>query len=120
MAPSSLDAASPPRNHHRLHLDDGTSRCCLLVHQLYPYFAFAQPPDEHTLSYDFIDRPKLVGAFRKVAAWRDPGREYLWLSAEWLARSPESDPGTLSDADADQADYWEPQTLGEILFNHWD
>ena len=104
-----LDTDTYPRNFYSAKLSRYDQSVFVLQNVHYPYAAFAQ---------------------------RDTSRGFIWISQpEWL-QLPESPVrflnlaelnqswrglcGELSPEELEQIRYWDPQTVGEIIFNTWD
>ncbi|MDB6023822.1 MAG: hypothetical protein JWM68_45 [Verrucomicrobiales bacterium] len=84
----------------------------VLCNAHYPVVAFALPaatPD--ALDIEFCDCPELAPHFDG----------YTVLSQrEATAPVQEADLSGLDECELDQVRYWEPQCVGNVIFNYWD
>ncbi|MBT2448918.1 hypothetical protein J7F03_17825 [Streptomyces sp. ISL-43] len=101
-----------PQNFHSATITDQDGTHVALFHAHHPLIAFV---DERR--YAFTDE------FQDPPAWAAPLTDhgFVILSAS-LLRSPfsEADASALADAEWNQIKYWEPETVGTVLFNFWD
>jgi hypothetical protein len=111
------DAPHAGRNHHRalVELAPTSTRLWILLNQVHPLLAFARADDGHDHGYRFIDLPALAAGFHEPfecvpAALLDAPFDFLDTSRRGLL-----DPTSLQ-----QARYWRPARLGDVVFNHWD
>jgi hypothetical protein len=85
----------------------------LLLNAHYPYLALALPGE--SLRYTYADDPTLAAEFAgmyEVLAKADLDAPFRWDQPElWSA---------LGESERKQIRYWEPATLGEIIFICWD
>jgi hypothetical protein len=74
----------------------------------HPFVAFALRREE----FSFLDNPVLTAKYQPY--YTVLTKEYLDtpLSLEYLS--------SLSKAELEQVSYWKPETVGEVIFNHWD
>lgn len=113
-------AAEPPgagRNHHRtlVELTHTHARVWILLNLEHPLLAFAGADDEHDLHYRFLDLPALAAGF-------DPPFECVpaaVLDAPFDLQAATRG-GLLDPTSLEQARYWRPARLGDLVFNHWD
>lgn len=111
-----LDSEAPgqARNHYRARvaLARGGDRW-ILLNAFVPLLAVAVPRAD--LRYAFVDEPELANAFH------GPG-PCAAVSALALAAAldlPSALP-LLGPTEREQAQYWRPARLGDLIFNHWD
>lgn len=92
----------------------GQEQVAVLRHGLLPLLAFARPrsPDECAIA--FTDHPDLSTAISELSDL------HIATAAELSAPLSEVDLTDLSDAEHRQIAYWNPATVGELLFNFWD
>lgn len=102
-------------NFHAVVIAYEHERVAVLRHALLPLAAFAQVTRDHvTLPPAFIDHPRLARIVGETTGC-------LVLSAADLRQPPASaDLSQLTAAEHEQIRYWEPATVGELLFNYWD
>ena len=101
-------------NYERVALQFSDRSVDVILNAHYPLLAFAEPFTSHNLSLAFRDEPGLAAHFCELG-------NYLPLDSSLLA-TPISDDATtkLSVAEREQIRYWNPTTLGEVVFNNWD
>ncbi|RSS81927.1 hypothetical protein [Streptomyces sp. WAC06614] len=102
-----------PQNFHCAALTDrAAAPHVALFHGHHPYVAFVPEPG---LAYtdEFLDPPTWADALT--------AHGFTVLGAA-LLRTPvqECDTGALAETEWHQIDYWQPPTLGALLFNWWD
>lgn len=86
---------------------DSKEICCLL-NGVYPFIAFSPTK----ININFIDNELLYSEFSK---------SYKVFTTELLSIPINKKMLTnLSETELDQVEYWEPKTLGDIVFNNWD
>ncbi|HEY9757378.1 MAG TPA: hypothetical protein V6C97_19575 [Oculatellaceae cyanobacterium] len=76
--------------------------------------SFAKAPEETQVLLNFLDVHELEAAFRE-------NRDYLFWSSAQLSKPATRD--LYKDLDAEelkQIKYWNPNTLGDLVFNFWD
>ncbi len=86
----------------------------VLLNAYCPIIAMAHPIAENEMTINFVDVPPLADEFRKFDC-------YNILSSSDLTRPITNE--TLSDlshAELTQIKYWNPSTVGEVIFNFWD
>ncbi|GIF61989.1 hypothetical protein Ais01nite_00240 [Asanoa ishikariensis] len=106
-----FEAAGVTPNFHLLMVRTGDDRVGVVCHELLPWLALVQPPDG---SLTFRSEPRLAGALHLSAPWRLLDRKTLGTRVNRL------DLSTLDRGERDQIAFWQPATLGELLFNWWD
>lgn len=104
-----LDTDTQPRNFYSAQIRRYDDFIFILQNIHHPYAAFAQ-----------ID---LSGGFvlTNLPEWlRLPEGQVRFLSLAELKQDWHGLYGELSPEDLEQIHYWNPQTVGEIIFNTWD
>ena len=92
----------------------GDKNILTLLNIHFPYLAMAQVRHDGDLTLNFIDVPALASEFRAID-------RYQVLTADNLAQPiTESMVGNLSKTELHEMRYWNPQTIGEVIFNYWD
>lgn len=114
VAPGRLPAVFGVSNFTALTLDLPARSVVVLINLHHPIVAFAEEGAGDGGQITFIDAFDLARQFRE-------GGGYLVLTAR-EARSPIGAEAyrLLAQAELDQLRYWRPQSLGEVVFNHWD
>ena len=104
-----LDTDTAARNFYSAKLSRYDQSVFILQNIHYPYAAFAQ----RDASGGFI----LAGQPEWLKLSEDPVR---FLSLAELNQDRSGLCGELSPEELEQIRYWNPQTVGEIIFNTWD
>lgn len=113
-AVSSIDEPSGVENFRTTEFAIGDEKFLSLLNIHFPYLAMAQVRHDGDLTFNFIDVPALASGFRAID-------RYQVLTADHLAQPiTESMVGNLSKAELLEMKYWNPQTMGEVIFNYWD
>lgn len=108
-AVTEVDTDTAARNFYSAKLSRCDQSIFVLQNVHYPYVAFAQPDT----SGEFI----LAGQ----PEWlRLPEEAVRFLSLAELNQDWRNLCGELSPEELEQIHYWNPQTVGEIIFNTWD
>ncbi|RDW15513.1 hypothetical protein [Oceanobacillus chungangensis] len=91
----------------------------ILLNEMYPFVAFASNVCYSAI--DFVDESELSGLFRPY---------YRVLQARELNEDLHLNLGSrkgmllnvngLSRLEMEKIAYWQPKTVGEVIFNHWD
>ena len=104
-----LDTDTYPRNFYSAKLSRYDDAVFILQNIHYPYIAFAQ--------CDAASRFVLISPPDWLQLSADPVRDLSpnELNQDWHGRCGELNPEEL-----EQIRYWNPQTVGEIIFNTWD
>lgn len=101
-------------NFHTVDIADAQHHIAVLRHTTLPFLAFARPHPDGDVMVTFIDHPDLAAALTKLT-------DAQALTAEQLQTSlSQVDLTALSPHEHDQINYWNPTTVGELLFNSWD
>lgn len=104
-----LDTDTYPRNFYSAKLSRYDQSVFLLQNIHYPYAAFAQR--DTSGGFIWISQPEWLQL---------PEGSVRFLSPSELTRDWHDLRGELSPEELDQIHYWNPQTVGEIVFNTWD
>lgn len=107
------EALATGRNHYRalITLARAAEPRWILLNAIHPLLAFARPGDD--LRYRFVDEPALADAFHGPC---EPVPAALLLAPlDLRAAAP-----LLAAAELAQANYWRPERVGDLVFNHWD
>lgn len=83
--------------------------CYILLNASYPYVAFASLVGMEKIIY--IDKPDYIKYIPD---------NYLVLNKNVLETIFENCDNQLNKAERKQILYWEPETIGEVIFNFWD
>jgi hypothetical protein len=86
----------------------------VLLNAHHPIVAFADPKGATSSCFEFRDVPELADYFRGLGVYTMPA------AAELNERPTAEHLRDLSSVELKQVKYWEPQRVGEILFNFWD
>lgn len=104
-----LDTDTYPRNFYSAKLSVYVQSVFILQNIHYPYIAFAQR--------DAASRFVLISPPDWLQLWDGP----VWvLSPNELNQDWHGLCGEMSPEELEQIRYWNPQTVGEIVFNTWD
>jgi hypothetical protein len=101
----------PARNHYRALLELAAGERWILLNAIHPLLAFAIPRTD--LRYDFVDEPALAAAFHGPC-------EPVLAADLTAALDPRAAAPLLGPTEREQAEYWRPARLGDLIFNHWD
>lgn len=82
----------------------------ILLHEFYPFLAFADKNVEGKIIFSFIDMPILESEFEAY---------YQVLSKAYLEKPFIPREHNLTEELKD-AKYWRPENIGEVIFNVWD
>ncbi len=108
-AVTEVDTDTAVRNFYSAKLSRYDQSVFLLQNIHYPYAAFAQR--DTSGGFIWISQPEWLQL---------PEGSVRFLSPSELTRDWHDLCGELSPEDLDQIHYWNPQTVGEIVFNTWD
>ena len=104
-----LDTDTYPRNFYSAKLSRHDQSVFVLQNIHYPYAAFARR--DTSGGFIWISQPEWL---------RLPEGSGRFLSPSELTRDWHDLCGELSPEELEQIHYWNPQTVGEIVFNTWD
>ncbi|MEU4475225.1 hypothetical protein [Micromonospora sp. NPDC023888] len=101
-------------NFHTVDIADAQHHIAVLRHTALPFIAFARPRANGDVTITFVDHPDLAAALTNLTDAQP-------LTADQL-QTPltQVDLSALDPGEHDQIDYWNPTTVGELLFNFWD
>ena len=86
----------------------------VLRHTVVPVIAFARPRPDEDLTITFIEHPALGAAITGLTD------VHVCTAAELDTSLSRADLSALGPAEHDQIRYWQPATVGAVLFNFWD
>ena len=104
-----LDTDTYPRNFYSAKLSRYDQSIFLLQNIHYPYAAFAQR--DASGRFVLTQQPEWLQL---------PESPVQFLSFDKLNQDWHSLCGELSPEELEQIRYWDPQTVGEVVFNTWD
>ena len=81
---------------------------------IYPVVAFVEEPKEHECSLTFIDLKEPAEMIEKHTNFK------VLTQKELNTKLSLAELKYLNKAELSQIKYWQPQTIGEIIFNWWD
>ena len=108
-AVTELDTDTYPRNFYSVKLSRHDQSVFVLQNIHYPYAAFAQR--DASGRFVLTQQPEWLQL---------PESPVQFLSFDKLNQDWHSLCGELSPEELEQIHYWNPQTVGEIVFNTWD
>ena len=108
-AVTEVDTDTAVRNFYSAKLSRYDQSVFLLQNIHYPYAAFAQR--DTSGGFIWISQPEWLQL---------PEGSVRFLSPSELTRDWHDLCGELSPEELEQIRYWDPQTVGEIIFNTWD
>ena len=108
-AVTEVDTDTAARNFYSAKLSRYDQSIFVLQNVHYPYVAFAQR--DTSGGFIWISQPEWL---------RLPEGSVRFLSPSELTRDWHDLCGELSPEELEQIRYWNPQTVGEIIFNTWD
>ncbi|GID97405.1 hypothetical protein Adi01nite_68170 [Amorphoplanes digitatis] len=111
---SQIVPANVTPNFHTAEIARRGLRTRVLGHTTIAAVAFAEPWPAADLRVTFTDRPDLAAALQEVSDLRILTKQQL--------DSPiaTADLTALTAGEHEQITYWQPHTIGELLFNYWD
>lgn len=98
-------------NHYRAAIDHDGRALWLLLNAIVPLLGFARRGDDGR--YRFVDAPALAAGF--FGPHRLVGAVQLEARAD-----PQELARRFSGHEREQARYWRPERVGDVVFNHWD
>ena len=86
----------------------------VLMNAYHPIIAFAEPVDDCVFYPSLTDATRVAEEFQKFGCYQVLERQELDepISEEAISK--------LADAELHEMRYWQPKTIGELLFNSWD
>lgn len=101
-----------PSNFYYAQVDVLGNLFYILLNEHYPYLAFASAVEFGNIK--FIDRPVLNEQFSSFYRILGVGKLNVPLNQILIKKTE------LNSAELEQIVYWKPETVGQIIFNHWD
>lgn len=98
-----------PHNYFKIHIRLKSELFCILLNEYYPYLAFAKKWEDIVI--EFTDLPILTGGFSEY---------YTVLTKRVLNRPFYEKEHDLEEDELRQAAFWQPCSIGEVIFNCWD
>lgn len=98
-----------PLNYFRLVINLNNQPISILLHEYFPLIAFANY--ENMLHIHFLNNQDLFNKWKPY---------YTVLELEFLNQPFIQRDHDLSDIELQNANYWRPSTIGEVIFNCWD
>jgi hypothetical protein len=97
-----------------LTVDLPSAEIAVLLNYYFPFIAFSESFEERQYPLLFADAPKIAEGFAAFGV-------YQVLSASVLNQKITSETlSNLSDGEKKKLRYFEPKTVGELIFNFWD
>lgn len=101
------DGVTP--NYHQANIKIGERTIYVLLSEIYPIIGISKL---EPFQYEYIDVPELTDLF--------PAPYQIPSAAELNERFDLTLQPFLNDAEREQIDYWEPKTIGNVIFHYWD
>lgn len=98
-----------PHNYYKVHMRLKGELYYILLNEFYPYLAFASKWEDIVIEY--MDLPTLTNGFNEY---------YTVLSKKQLNLPFCKQEHDLAEEELKQVKYWQPRTIGEVMFNCWD
>lgn len=98
-----------PYNYYKVHMRLKGELYYILLNEFYPYLAFASKWEDIVIEY--MDLPTLTNGFNEY---------YKVLSKKQLNLQFCKQEHDLAEEELKQVKYWQPRTIGEVMFNCWD
>lgn len=115
----SFEEPSYPKNYYTVRIETTNLKRYILLNNHYPFMAFATSVNSFKIT--FIDDVELLKEFKEF---------YPVLSVKQLNEKLDTDfvmggirlvnKNDLSPVELTELAYWEPRTVGEVIFNQWD
>ena len=99
---------------HETRMAGDDQRLSILFNISYPLVAFSEPTKTGDMHIDFKDHQPLAQAVLHATKFRP------LAIAELMRPLQQADLSGLNEAEHQQIDYWQPATIGEVIFNFWD
>ncbi len=80
----------------------------------HPIIAFSEPGHFHPTEIRFRDCPELANFFGALGVYQ------IGLASQWESRVTQECLRELAKEELKQIAYWEPERLGDVVFNFWD
>ncbi len=108
------EANSVDHNYYCILFAAQETEIMVLCNLHFPFVAFAKSLDNGETTHSFLDNQRLADEFETDGT-------FAVLTAEVLNSSFDGHSlTTLSAAEREQAKYWNPHRLGDLIFNNWD
>jgi hypothetical protein len=101
-------------NFHTVEISHASQRVAVLRHAALPLATFTEPRAEADTTLRFIDHPDLAAAITDVSDLQ------ILTAAQLNAPLSRADLDDLSPAECSQIAHWQPNSIGDLLFNFWD
>ncbi|HLU21405.1 MAG TPA: hypothetical protein VKZ77_02860 [Bacillaceae bacterium] len=101
-----------PANFYDAQLEMTDTLIYILLNKHYPYLAFASTVEFGNIH--FIDNSILAEYFSPFYQVLNTNELNTTADSTFLKKTE------LNDAELKQIAYWKPETVGQIIFNHWD
>jgi hypothetical protein len=111
---ANLNSAGYYRNYFIGIMEIRSEIVCVVLNAHYPIAAFADPIPESEVHLRFRDSPELIQAFGVFGLYQ------IALAQELEAQPTPDALIRLSPTEQKQVEYWNPQRIGDIIFNFWD
>jgi hypothetical protein len=101
-------------NFSRVTLELFGQKISVVLNSMEPFLAFTEPPRTNSLLLQFVDHAALGEYFGASGEYR------LLSAADANLPLVAENCHDLAKAEFEQIRYWKPQTIGEVIYNHWD
>lgn len=108
----SVTSPQYPANFYCAQVEFSGTLIYILLNEHYPYLAFASSVEFGDIK--FIDVPALHALFDPYYQVIDVAELNASVNHILLMKME------LNSAEVEQINYWKPETIGQIIFNHWD
>ncbi|QUG41645.1 hypothetical protein KD050_20670 [Psychrobacillus sp. INOP01] len=98
-----------PHNYFKVQIRINEELFYILLNEYYPYLAFAKKWEDVVI--EFTDLPTLTRGFKEY---------YTVLTKKVLNLPFSKKEHDLDEVELRQAAYWQPRSIGEVIFNCWD
>jgi hypothetical protein len=102
------------RNFHYAALSFRDRTVAILCNAHFPVVGFARPRQGDSIALSFIDVPELAEVVEELGGYG------LLSAAELNARPDDESLSGLAATEIEQVRYWDPERIGDIIFNYWD
>jgi hypothetical protein len=101
-------------NFHTIEISYRSQRIAVLRHTALPLAAFTEPRAEGDITLRFVDHPDLAAAITDVSDIQ------VLTAAQLSGPLSRANLDDLSPAERSQIAQWQPNSIGDLLFNFWD
>lgn len=99
---------------HIMRFRRGDDFFCFLCHTVHPLLALVADFNMESYNFDFLSHQEIEKLISQYTRYR-------FLTSEYLNQSVERDMlEGLSPSELEKVKYWNPNTMGELIFNFWD